>query len=116
VIFSENSGFLTISLHISLHYSGLLNVRFKIFTKVIVNRLTGIATRLINPSYTTFILGRNVMEGVVMLHETIHELHRKKISGVIFKLDFEKTYDKVNWDCLQQTLSLKEFSENGVIG
>jgi hypothetical protein len=30
------------------------------------------------------------MEGVVMLHETIHEIHQKKMSGVILKLDFEK--------------------------
>jgi hypothetical protein len=30
------------------------------------------------------------MEGVIMLHETIHELHKKKQSGVIFKIDFEK--------------------------
>jgi hypothetical protein len=74
----------------------LLNVGFKIFTKVMVNRLTRIATRLINPSHTAFIPGRNIMEGVVMLHETIHELHKKKMSGVILKLDFEKAYDKVN--------------------
>jgi hypothetical protein len=66
--------------------------------------LTGIATKLINPSQTTFILGRNIMEGVVMLHETIHEIHRKKMSGVILKLDFEKAYDKINWNFLQQTL------------
>jgi hypothetical protein len=44
------------------------------------------------------------MEGLVMLHETVHELHRKKMSGVILKLDFDKAYDKVNWDFLQQTL------------
>jgi hypothetical protein len=56
----------------------LLNVSFKIFTKVVVNRMTGIATKLINPSQTTFIPGRNIMEGVVMLHETIHEIHGKK--------------------------------------
>ena len=35
------------------------------------------------------------MEGVVVLHETIHELRRKKDCGVILKLDFEKTYDKI---------------------
>jgi hypothetical protein len=27
-----------------------------------------------------------------MLHETIDELHRKKIDGVLFKIDFEKEY------------------------
>jgi hypothetical protein len=41
--------------------------------------------------------GRNILEGVVILHETIHELHTKKMDGVLFKIDFEKAYDKVNW-------------------
>jgi hypothetical protein len=53
--------------------------------------------------------GRNVLEGVVILHETIHELHKKK-NGVILKLDFEKAYDKVNWSFVQQTLRMKGFS------
>jgi hypothetical protein len=50
----------------------LLNVSFKIFTKVMVNRMSGIATKAINTSHTAFMPRRNIMEGVVMLHETIH--------------------------------------------
>ena len=50
------------------------------------------------------------MEGVVVLHETIHELHRNKQSGVSFKIDFEKAYDKVKWSFIQQTLRMKGFS------
>lgn len=42
------------------------------------------------------------MEGVVILHETIHELYTKKLNGVIFKIDFEKAYDKVKWSFLEQ--------------
>jgi hypothetical protein len=42
-----------------------------------------------------------------MLHETIHEIHMKKMNGVILKLDFKKAYDKVNWNLLQQTLKDK---------
>ncbi|CAD6247249.1 unnamed protein product [Miscanthus lutarioriparius] len=38
--------------------------------------------------------GRNILEGVVILHETIHEFHRKNLNRVIFKIDFEKAYDK----------------------
>jgi hypothetical protein len=55
-----------------------------------------IVTKLINPSQTVFIPGRNIMEGVVMLHKIIHEIPRKKMSGVILKLNFEKAYDNVN--------------------
>jgi hypothetical protein len=50
------------------------------------------------------------MEGVVILHETIHELHRKKQSGVILKIDFDKAYDKVKWSFVQQILRTKGFS------
>jgi hypothetical protein len=53
--------------------------------------------------------GRYILEGVVVLHETIHELKRKKQKGFILRLDFEKAYDKVNWDFLQQVLRMKGF-------
>ena len=59
-----------------------------------------VAQKVIKPSQTAFMTGRNIMEGVVILHETIHEMHRKKLDGIILKLDFEKAYDKVNWDFL----------------
>lgn len=52
------------------------------------------------------------MEGVVILHETVHELHTKKMDGIIFKIDFEKAYDKVKWQFLQQTLRMKGFSQS----
>jgi hypothetical protein len=42
-------------------------------------------------------LGRHVLEGVAVSHENIYELHRNKIDGVLFKIDFEKAYDKAKW-------------------
>jgi hypothetical protein len=33
------------------------------------------------------------------------------MNGVILKLDFEKTHDKLNWSFLQQTLRMKGFSD-----
>lgn len=88
----------------------LLNVSFKIFTKVLTNRISTVASKTVGPTQSAFIPGRNIMEGVVVLHETIHELHRNKQSGVIFKIDFEKAYDKVKWSFIQQTLRMKGFS------
>jgi hypothetical protein len=46
----------------------LLNVSFKIFTKVLNNRLLKVADKLIGSSQMAFILGRYIMEGVVTLH------------------------------------------------
>jgi hypothetical protein len=88
----------------------LLNVSYKIFTKVATNRISSVADHLVNPTQTAFMRGRNILDGVVIIHETVHELHRKKLSGVIFKIDFEKAYDKVKWPFLLQTLRMKGFS------
>ena len=66
----------------------LLNVSFKIFTKVGTNRISEVAQTVIRPTQTAFMPGRHILEGVVVLHETIHELHTKKLDGVILKIDF----------------------------
>ena len=55
--------------------------------------------------------GRNILEGVVVLHEMLHEIHSKKLDGVIFKVDFENAYDKVKWTFLQQALHMKGLHE-----
>jgi hypothetical protein len=68
----------------------LINVSFKIFTEVAVRRLTQVVDKLISQSQTVFVPGQNIMEGVVIPHEIMHELHRKKMNEVILKLDFEK--------------------------
>jgi hypothetical protein len=74
-------------------------------------RLNTVAGVVVRPSQTAFMQGRNILDGVVTLHEIVHELHSKKLNGVILKLDFEKAYDKVKWSFLQQTLRMKGFSD-----
>jgi hypothetical protein len=73
----------------------LLNVDFRIFPKLLNDRLTPMADNIISESQTTFIKGRNILEGVLTLHEVLHELKRSKRQGMLFKIGFEKAYDKV---------------------
>jgi hypothetical protein len=72
----------------------LLGVDYKWFMKVLTNRLAKVADSLISSTQIAFIPGRNILEGVVILHETIHEMTRKKQKWIILKIDFEKAYDK----------------------
>jgi hypothetical protein len=51
-------------------------VDFKVFPKVLTNRITPMADNLISENQTTFIKGRNILEGVMVLHEVIHEFRR----------------------------------------
>src|SRR5438128_12345160 len=54
----------------------LLNVSFKFFTKVTTNRLNTVADKLVSPTQTDFLHGRNILDEDVILHETIHDMHR----------------------------------------
>lgn len=44
------------------------------------------------------------------MHEIVHELYGKKQSGVIFKIEFKRAYDKLRWPFLLQTRWMKGFS------
>jgi hypothetical protein len=59
----------------------LLNVSFKIFTELLSDRLANHAYKLISNSQTAFIRGRHIIDGAVILHETMHELKSKKLKG-----------------------------------
>jgi hypothetical protein len=69
-----------------------------------------VADHIISLTQSAFMAGRNILEGVVILHDKIHELHRNNLNGVIFKIDFRKAYDKIRWTFLFQTLCMKDFS------
>jgi hypothetical protein len=49
------------------------------------------------------------MSGIMVLHEVLHETKRKNQIGIILKLDFEKTYDKVKWKFLFECLTARVF-------
>jgi hypothetical protein len=92
----------------------LLNVIYKIITKTLTLRLTAVIDKVISPFQTAFIPGRNILDGVVILQEAMHGLRSSKSSGVIIKLDFEKAYDKVNWNFLEEVLNRKGFADTWI--
>jgi hypothetical protein len=56
----------------------LLHVSFQNFTKVATNRISQVAQKVISPSQIAFLPGRNIMEGVIVLHKMIHEMYKLK--------------------------------------
>lgn len=52
-------------------------------------------------------MGRYIMVGVLILHEILHDSHKK--NGALFKVEFEKAYDNVNWSFLCKIMKAKDF-------
>ena len=63
-----------------------LNVIYKIFTKTLMLRMEKILERILNKCQTTFLKGRNIMEGVLSLHEILHDTKIRKKRRVNLKI------------------------------
>lgn len=89
----------------------LFNCLYKLITKVLTLRIEPYATRLIHDTQTPFMKGRNITSGIMCLHEILHETKKRKEVGVLFKIDFEKAYDKVSQKLLFECLHMRGFSD-----
>jgi hypothetical protein len=63
----------------------------------------------LTPNQTAFVKGRYILENVVSAHEILHDSMKNKEKGVILKLYYEKTYDRVDWLFLEEMLNSRGF-------
>jgi hypothetical protein len=73
----------------------VLQVLYELLTKVATLCVEPFMDKLISSCQTAFIKGRNIMDGVMSLHEILHEAKRKKQQGIVLKLDFERLMTKL---------------------
>ena len=89
----------------------LCNVIYKIISKVIANCLKPLLPLIISSEQARFVEGRQILDGIIMVHETIHSLKATRILGMLLKLDLSKAYDKLNWKFLAGILKAFGFAE-----
>ena len=89
----------------------LCNVIYKIISKVIANRLKPRLPLIISLEQAGFVEGRQILDGIILVHETIHSLKATRTPGMLLKLDLSKAYDKLNWQFLAGILKAFGFAE-----
>ena len=87
----------------------LCNVVYKLFSKVLVNRLKFFLAKAIPKSQSAFFFPsrRLISDNVLVAFETLHYLKGKtqgKLGYMTLKLDMSKTYDRVEWEFLEKTM------------
>lgn len=90
---------------------GLCNVSYKVVSKIIVYRIRPLLDNIISPFQSSFIHGRQTSD--IICQEIIHTLKnsKSKTEGMIWKIDFDKAYDRISWDFLLDTLRYFNFNE-----
>ncbi|WOH13938.1 hypothetical protein DCAR_0933451 [Daucus carota subsp. sativus] len=92
----------------------LMNALLKLLTKVMANRLKPFMPHLVSQHQTAFIKGRQITDGILITSELVALLKNQKTSGLIFKIDFEKAFDRVKWDYVYETLSSMNFGSRWI--
>ncbi|GJU48567.1 nucleotide-binding alpha-beta plait domain-containing protein [Tanacetum coccineum] len=77
---------------------------YKIIAKLLANRLVGVLSNLINEVQSAFVADRQILDGPFILNEVLQWCRKKRKHALIFKVDFEKAYDSVRWDFLDDVL------------
>ena len=75
----------------------LSNIIYLIIAKVLVNRLRRLLQSHINPLQFAFIPGRQMLDSIIIAEEIIVEWKRSGTTGFIWKVDFAKAYDSLDW-------------------
>ncbi|GJS17264.1 putative RNA-directed DNA polymerase, eukaryota, reverse transcriptase zinc-binding domain protein [Tanacetum coccineum] len=68
------------------------------------NRLASVVNNIVSHEQSAFIAGRQILDGPLILSEVIDWYRQCNKKMMIFKVDFEKAYDSVNWKYLDYIL------------
>ena len=77
---------------------------YKIIAKVLLGWLCRVLHETIFTSKGVFVEGRQILGAVLIINEMMDEKRRSGEEGVVFKIDFEKAYDHVDWGFLDHVL------------
>ncbi|GJW62893.1 RNA-directed DNA polymerase, eukaryota [Tanacetum coccineum] len=89
----------------------LIGSLYKIIAKILANRLVVVLGDIVNEVQSAFIADRQILDDPFILNEVLQWCKSKKKQSLIFKVDFEKAYDSVRWDFLDEVLKKFRFDD-----
>ena len=92
----------------------LCNVLYKIFSKVLANRLKKILPNIIIENQSAFTKSRLISDNILVAFESLHSMqkHTRKDGYMAIKHDMSKAYDRVEWDYLSSVMEKMGFNEH----
>ncbi|RVX13461.1 hypothetical protein CK203_021022 [Vitis vinifera] len=87
---------------------------YKLLAKVLANRLKLVVGKVVSENQHSFIQGRQILDVMLIDSEAMDSRLKNNNLGLLLRLDIEKAYDHVNWDCLLFVMSNMGFRQRGL--
>ncbi|XP_024626821.1 uncharacterized protein [Medicago truncatula] len=87
----------------------LVSSVYKILSKVLANRLRMVVGSVVSASQSAFIKGRQILDGILIANEVVDDAKCNDKELLMFKVDFEKAYDSVDWGYLDEVMIKMNF-------
>ncbi|GKV12188.1 hypothetical protein SLEP1_g23370 [Rubroshorea leprosula] len=78
----------------------LIGCVYKLLAKVISHKLKTVMPKIISDTQSAFLGGRQLVDSILVLNEVVDEVKKMKRQAFVFKANFEKAYDCVDWEFL----------------
>ena len=82
----------------------LIGCIYKIISKALSNRFKKVIGSVIDEVQSAYVEGRNILDGPLIVNEVCSWAKKLKKKILLFKVDFDKAFDSVNWGYLDSVL------------
>lgn len=88
----------------------LVGCIYKIISKLLSSRIKRVLSSIISNSQSAFVSGREMLDGVLIGNELVDYITKEGRECLLFKVDFEKVYDKSSWKFLRHVMRKMGFN------
>jgi len=82
---------------------------YKIIAKMLANRLRLVISSVVFKTQSAFIKNQQILDGILIANEVVDEARKLKKELMLFKVDFEKAYNSIDWGYLDSVMESMSF-------
>lgn len=89
----------------------LIGCIYKIIAKILAMRIKKVMGRCINEVQSAYVDNMNILDGLLVVNEICSWAKKTNKKILLFKVDFDKAFDSINWEFLDNNLMQMGFGD-----
>ena len=87
----------------------LVGCMYKVLAKLLANWLRSVIESVVSDCQSAFVKGKQILDGILVSNEAIDDARRLETEMLLFKVDFEKAYDSLDFNYLDVVMKKMNF-------